>query len=135
MQRMWNKISYNPCTWPTVNHVICNVYSPNVTWAMLQILFSLWCAKYIFFWIFQSRTVRVTMIFKARLKPHRGSCLLRNWNFRADLKLNLFYQYKFCPPLLGSLCEYQIQYKSVMIVRNNEKITQNVLSASFSSSA
>ena len=30
MQRMWDKISYNhnPCTRPTVNHAICNVYWP-----------------------------------------------------------------------------------------------------------
>ena len=44
------------------------------TQAMSQILLSLLCVKYIFFWFFQSRTVWVTVIFKVRLLTACGSC-------------------------------------------------------------
>ena len=50
-----------------------------------------------------------------------------------DLKLNL-YRYKFCPRLLGSLCEYWIQYKRVMIARTFRGIFLLFQSACFSSS-
>ena len=44
------------------------------TQAMSQILLSLLCVKYIFFWFFQSRTVWVTVIFKVRLLTACRSC-------------------------------------------------------------